>query len=144
MDLKWSPIVAIFGVSGNSGPGLCLARQQPCLAISVELIADHGDCIDTCIEPCAPQTAGTGKKVPFLREHEIGKLPRREAFKRARLQAMPRHDPVPDRPLVGHPGCELHMARYAAGDTKPLRQQRPDLAPAKTIAVGDVERRVLS
>src|SRR6266704_1696628 len=99
MDLKWSPIVAIFGVSGNSGPGLCPARQQPCLAILVELIAQHGDCIDTCIEPSAPQTAGIGQKVPFLREHEIGKFPRREVFKRTLLQAMPRHDPVPDGPL---------------------------------------------
>lgn len=52
-----------------------LARQQFCIAIFVELIADHGDCVDTCIESCAPQQAGIGNKVPFFLEYEIGKLP---------------------------------------------------------------------
>ena len=59
---------------GHSWP--CrLPRQQPCLAILLELLAQHRDRIDTGIEPRAPQLAGIAQHVPLLLEHEIAELP---------------------------------------------------------------------
>jgi hypothetical protein len=52
-----------------------LPRQQLCVTILPDLIAQHRDGIDAGIEPRTAQPAGVGQKVPFLLEHEIGELP---------------------------------------------------------------------
>jgi hypothetical protein len=74
-----------------------------------------------------------------LAQDSVGKWPRRNLFVRDRLQVMPFDNGFPDRFLVGHVNGKRRRDRISDGHIEHGGNTRPEMSPAKVIAVGYVE-----
>src|ERR1700745_931483 len=105
-----------------------------------EELAKHVFGVDASMEARATGLDRAGDIVELHQAQDsVGKWPRRNLFVRDRPQVMPFDNGFPDGLLVSHINGERRRDRISHGHIEHGGDTRPEISPAKIIAVGYVE-----